>query len=282
MTNSKRARENERRKRAAYERKLAMEAAERKKRWRLAGLITASVLGLGAIVGLILALTSVHGEPQASDTLSATPAPTSGGEEPATAEPSPSATATDDSIVLEDGWQASPAPPDPSYADGRDWTAVMSTNQGDITITLDGANAPQATAAFTKLAQSGYYDGTDCHRLQTDGPYLLQCGDVTGTGTGRVGFVYGPLENVPADGVYRAGDVVMVREADDPESMSSQFQIIWKDSTLPTDSAGGYTVVGKVTSGLSIVEGIAQAGTITGDPDGWPALSVIINEVAVS
>jgi len=43
----------------------------------------------------------------------------------------------------------------------------------------------------------------------------------------------------------------------------------------------GYPVVAKVTAGLSIVEGIAQAGPTTGDSEGWPAVSVIINEVTI-
>ena len=90
-----------------------------------------------------------------------------------------------------------------------------------------------------------------------------------------------PLANVPADGNHGARGVATAPNADEANLMSSQFQIIWEDFTLPEDSAGGYPVVGKVTAGLSIVGGIAQAGTITGDSERWPAVSVIINEVTI-
>lgn len=285
MTNKKRARENARKRQAEYERRQAELAAQRRVRARRAWIVAGCFLGGAAVITLAAIVVTARSQPDASPT--ASPSVTAGSGESQGAYPSesssatPSATASDEGIELSEGWQTSPEPPDPSYADGRDWSAVLHTNQGDITITLDGKDAPQATAAFTKLAQDGYYNETDCHRLTTDGPYLLQCGTASGTGADRAGFTFGPLENVPENGVYKAGDVVMVRDADDADSMSSQFQIMWKDSTLPGDSAGGFTVVGKVTDGLSILGGIAQAGTITGDPDGWPAVSVIINEVTI-
>ncbi len=65
-------------------------------------------------------------------------------------------------------------------------------------------------------------------------------------------------------------------------SMGSQFFVVYEDSQIPADEAGGYSVFGRVVSGLGIVEAVAEAGTITGEPDGRPALSVIVNEVSVS
>jgi len=64
--------------------------------------------------------------------------------------------------------------------------------------------------------------------------------------------------------------------------MGSQFFVVYEDSAIPADDAGGYTVFGHVVSGLGIVDSVAHAGTITGDADGRPALSVIVNEVSVS
>ena len=50
----------------------------------------------------------------------------------------------------------------------------------------------------------------------------------------------------------------------------------------PSDAAGGYTVFGEVTDGLAIVEGVAEAGTLSGGSDGAPAEPVVLNEVTVS
>ncbi len=179
----------------------------------------------------------------------------------------------------------SPSPsrtlPPASLADGRTWTSVLTTSIGDLTIQLDGAAAPQAVANFVSLSQSGFFDGTSCHRLTTaatDGLSVLQCGDPTGTGTGGPGYTWGPIENAPADNVYPAGTVAMARTSGDGSSMGSQFFIVYADSTIPSDSAGGYTVFGKVTNGLSLVQQVGAAGISTDNPPA-PATPVTIEKV---
>ncbi len=82
------------------------------------------------------------------------------------------------------------------------------------------------------LAESGYFDGTSCHRLTTSGIYVLQCGDPTGTGTGDPGYKFGPVENAPTDDVYPAGTVAMARQGGDADSMGSQFFLVYEDSTI--------------------------------------------------
>ena len=157
----------------------------------------------------------------------------------------------------------SSAAPDPALAEGRTWTSVLTTSVGDITLELDGAAAPQAVANFISLADAHYFDSTDCHRLTTldeDGIAVLQCGDPTGTGTGTPGYTWGPIENAPTDDVYPAGTVAMARTGDDGSSMGSQFFIVYEDSTIPADSAGGYTVFGRVTDGLDLVQRVGEAG----------------------
>jgi peptidyl-prolyl cis-trans isomerase B (cyclophilin B) len=166
--------------------------------------------------------------------------------------------------------------PDPSVAEGRTWTGTIVLN-GDITlgIELDGAAAPQATAGWVQDVNDGYYDGKTCHRLATsDGFAFLQCGSIDGTGAPDPAFSYGPIENAPADNVYPTGTIAMARGANDPNSNGHQFFIVTDTTTLGADSAGGYTVVGKVTSGLEDLiqqvtsKGIEQVGTdgVTGPP----------------
>ena len=169
--------------------------------------------------------------------------------------------------------------PDPAVAEGRTWTGTIRTDVGDIGIELDGAAAPQAVASFVSLAQQGYFDGTSCHRLVTGGIKVLQCGDPTGTGQGGPGYSFGPVENAPADDVYPAGTIAMARVPEDPQSMGSQFFLVYEDSTIPADSAGGYTVMGRVTSGLDVITAVADAGVQGGGSDGPPVTGVTIQGV---
>lgn len=154
--------------------------------------------------------------------------------------------------------------PEASLAQGRTWTGTLATSAGDIGIELDGAAAPQAVANFVTLAGEGYFDDTVCHRLVTDGIHVLQCGDPTATGSGGPGYAWGPIENAPSDDVYPAGTIAMARIGGDGESMGSQFFLVYEDSQIPPDTAGGYTVFGRITSGLDVVTAIADAGTQDG------------------
>lgn len=169
--------------------------------------------------------------------------------------------------------------PDKSLAQNRTWTAKLITNKGDISMTLDGAAAPQAVANFVTLAGQGYFNSTKCHRLVTTGIHVLQCGDPTATGTGGPGYSWGPIENAPANNVYKAGTVAMARQSGNGSSMGSQFFLVYADSTIPSDSAGGYTVFGQITSGMDVLQAIADAGTVTVGTTTAPASDVIIEGV---
>ena len=106
---------------------------------------------------------------------------------------------------------------------------------------------------------------------------MLQCGDPAGDGTGGPGYSYGPVENAPADSVYPAGTIAMARQQQNGYSQGSQFFIVYEDTTLTPDEAGGYTVVGRVTSGLDELKaGVTDAGTADGGTDGAPAVPVTI------
>ncbi len=180
-------------------------------------------------------------------------------------------------IALNTGAPA--AVPDASLAEARTWTGTVTTNVGDIGIELDGAAAPQAVANFVTLAKEGYFDLTKCHRLVTTGIHILQCGDPTATGTGTPGYSWGPVENAPSDDVYPAGTIAMARVGGNGASMGSQFFFVYADSSIPSDSAGGYTVFGRVTSGLDVLQAIADAGVKVVGNDTAPASDVIIEGV---
>lgn len=232
----------------------------------------------GGIVGLLLVGVAVTGVVLVSS-----------GDDDTAADPTATATATQDETAATDGSTTDGSTaartgndgevPDPELAEDRTWDGTITTNQGELGIELDGEAAPQAVANFVTLAAEGYFDDTSCHRLTTSGIYVLQCGDPTGTGTGSPGYSWGPIENAPDDDVYPAGTIAMARQGGNGESMGSQFFIVYEESSIPSDDAGGYTVFGQITSGLDVVQAIADAGVEGGASDGTPATSVIIEGV---
>ncbi len=195
-------------------------------------------------------------------------------------------------VTAPDSPQQFDAVPDQGLAEGKSWTLEMKTSCGDIQITLDGKAAPQAVSSMIQLARDGFYDGSPCHRLTTAEQFeLLQCGDPTGTGTGSPGYSYGPIENAPKETsekngaeyrTYKAGTVAMARAGGDGESMGSQFFLVYGDTDIPDDAAGGYTVLGTITEGLDVVKKVAEGGVSGGGGDGAPVSAVSIVSTSVT
>ncbi|MFT4186777.1 MAG: peptidylprolyl isomerase [Micrococcaceae bacterium] len=167
--------------------------------------------------------------------------------------------------------------PSKKIAENKELKGTMVTNLGTISMTMDGKKAPQGVSVFKDLADKKFFNGTKCHRLVTESIYILQCGDPNGDGTGGPSFEWGPVENAPANNQYKAGDIAVARHANDANSQGSQFFIVYKDSKIPADSAGGYSVIGKVTSGLDLIQKAAKQGTKDGSNDGTPKQEVKID-----
>lgn len=170
--------------------------------------------------------------------------------------------------------------PDPSLSEYRVWTGEITFNDTTpVGIQLDGTLAPQAVAGFVQDFGAGYYPGKVCHRLAADLSFL-QCGSVDGAGGADPAFSYGPVENAPADNVYPAGSIAMARQADNGDSQGHQFFIVLADTQLGSDTAGGYTVVGTVTSGLDALAALVASGvdpaTVGADGSGFPLQPVTI------
>lgn len=171
--------------------------------------------------------------------------------------------------------------PAAALAENRVWTGSLSLASAQLDFELYGDKAPQAVANFVSLAQAGFFDTTSCHRLTTEGIYVLQCGDPAGTGAGGPGYNFGPIENAPADDLYTEGVIAMARQGGNGSSMGSQFFIVYKDSTIGSDAAGGYTVFGKVTKNIDAVTKLAAIGTKDGSPDGYPKNPIPLTAVTV-
>jgi peptidyl-prolyl cis-trans isomerase B (cyclophilin B) len=177
--------------------------------------------------------------------------------------------------------------PDAAISECRDWTGQLVINNASLDITLHGNKAPQAVANFIDLANTqGFYNGIGCSRLTTSGIFVLQCGDNKGDGTGGPGYSFGPIENAPladkgSTPTYRKGWLAMARTQNSETSMGSQFFIVYADSKIPNDVAGGYTVFGEVTNGLSGLEPIIKAGTKNGSGDGQPKIATNIKSITL-
>lgn len=176
--------------------------------------------------------------------------------------------------------------PDISLAEARTWNGTMQVGAASLEIELDGELAPQAVANFIDLSAKGFFDGITCHRLTTSGIFVLQCGQSSATSDGGPGYTFGPIENAPAEDFYPKGTLAMARvgalaigaEAA-ATSMGSQFFIVYADSTISSDDAGGYTVFGKITGGLEDLQSVIDAGVVDGGVDGPPALETFLGAI---
>jgi peptidyl-prolyl cis-trans isomerase B (cyclophilin B) len=156
---------------------------------------------------------------------------------------------------------------------------TISTNCGDLVIAANPA-APNTSGTIGWLAQKSFFDNTSCHRLTTQGIFVLQCGDPSGRGTGSPGFSFAD-ENLPKAGsattyVYPRGTVAMANSG--PNTNGSQFFLVYKDSPLPPN----YSVWGTITSGLNWLDKVAAAGVSGGGTDGLPNQAVVISKVTTT
>lgn len=171
--------------------------------------------------------------------------------------------------------------PDKAAASGKTFEAEIQTNCGTITAELFGDKAPQTVASFIALSK-GYYTNTPCPRLVTSGIYVVQCGDPTGTSAGNPGYSFG-MENAPTDAKYPAGTLAMARGSD-PSSNSGQFFFVYQDTEIVDPTGTGYSVFGKVTSGIDILRAVAAKGDdgTSSAGGGSPAQPIGIQKITVT
>ncbi|GAA0522052.1 peptidylprolyl isomerase [Saccharopolyspora subtropica] len=131
--------------------------------------------------------------------------------------------------------------------------ATIVTNHGAIPLTLDRSLAPCTVNSFIHLAKQGFYNGTSCHRIGTEGLQMLQCGDPTGQGSGGPGYAFDD-ETFP-ELRYGRGYLAMANAG--PNTNGSQFFMVFGEAPLSPD----YTVFGTISEeGLKVIDGIARAG----------------------
>lgn len=154
----------------------------------------------------------------------------------------------------------------------KQYSAVLHTSSGDITIELNKGQTPVTVNNFVSLARKGFYNGTIFHRVING--FMIQGGDPVGDGTGGPGYRFA---DEPFTGDYTRGTVAMANAG--PNTNGSQFFIMHQTNALPKN----YTIFGHVTAGMNVVDDIAEAAVTVsamGEPS-KPVKPVTVNGVDV-
>jgi peptidyl-prolyl cis-trans isomerase B (cyclophilin B) len=167
--------------------------------------------------------------------------------------------------------QVSLKAPKQTLKPGEEVTAVVQTSCGTFDIALDTKQAPKTANSFAYLSEEGFYDDLTFHRIVPG--FVIQGGDPLGTGTGGPG--YSVDEKPPADLAYTKGTVAMAKSSAEPPGRSgSQFYVVTgADAGLPPE----YALVGKVDSGMDVVDRIGKLGT----PSEKPKQTVLIEKITI-
>lgn len=155
---------------------------------------------------------------------------------------------------------------------------TMATTIGDFALSLDAAGAPCTVNSFVSLAEQGYFDQTQCHRLATS-ISILQCGDPTASGFGGPGYSF--ADELTGDETYAAGTLAMANSGADTNG--SQFFILYGDAPSLT-AKPDYTIFGTVDDAtVQAISEAAEAGTDDANApgDGTPLTEVAIESVTV-
>ncbi|KOG32236.1 peptidylprolyl isomerase [Streptomyces resistomycificus] len=246
-------------------------AARRKARMRNS--VIASVLGV-IVIGSVALYTT--GALKNDDKTNAS-AETTPSAEPTSKAPDPCEKAAAGKVKTAT-WKKEPAV---TIDKSAKYTLKLATTCGEIDVAMKTSAAPHTVNSFNFLAGKGYFDHTKCHRLTTNGIYVLQCGDPTGSGSGGPGYTI-PDENLKdkslKGNIYPAGTVAMANTGQ-ANTGGSQFFLVYQDSQLPPS----YTPFGTISeAGMKVMKKIAAAGESTGAGDGAPNATVVINKATVT
>ena len=163
-------------------------------------------------------------------------------------------------------------PPEFSIDVNKTYTAEINTTSGLMTVELFTDIAPNTVNNFVALSEDGYYNNIIFHRVIKD--FMIQGGDPSGTGHGEMGkypgYEFGDELNNPMP--YEKGILAMANRG--PNTNGSQFFIMHSDYPLPYQ----YTIFGKVTQGLDVIDQIAMVETDASDK---PLSDVIINSITI-
>jgi cyclophilin family peptidyl-prolyl cis-trans isomerase len=243
----------------------------------------AIVVVAAAIVAGSVALLSGGGSTPTTSTTSPTTPPSTTSTTAASSAADKAAQAKADEASVAAGCPASPSapantltwasPPPMTIDTAKTYTAVVTTDLGPFTITLDPKKAPMTVNNFVFLANQDFYHCVIFHRVIPG--FMDQTGDPQGTGTGGPGYSFADELPAAASPQYPIGSVAMANSG--ANTNGSQFFIVTgsQGEGLPPQ----YSLFGQVTAGMDIVMTINQQGTPEGVP---PAVTHRILSTTVS
>ena len=167
---------------------------------------------------------------------------------------------------------------------GEKYMVTLNTSLGLIELALDAENAPNTVANFVKYVEGKNYDGTLFHRVIPN--FMIQGG---GMRTGLIEIpTLAPIENEATNGLKNLRGTIAMARTQDPHSATAQFFINLKDNsfldhTEKSTAGWGYTVFGQVSSGMDIVDKIAEVETgSVGHHENVPLEDVVIDQALLS
>jgi peptidyl-prolyl cis-trans isomerase B (cyclophilin B) len=139
---------------------------------------------------------------------------------------------------------------------------TLTTSKGDIVLELNAEKAPKTVKNFLAYVKSGHYNGTIFHRVING--FMIQGGGFTADMNQKA--TQAPVENEAGNGLSNARGTIAMARTSDPNSATSQFFINLVDNgsldrSSPRGDGWGYTVFGKVVSGMDVVDAIAKVPT---------------------
>lgn len=264
--------EKRQRQKAGRQARLQAEQKARKRKQNIRRLVTllvvaAVVIGLSYLIFKPSSSKSSSTSTTGPSTTKPAPAGGSGNTSPSAITTSADCPANLSATLNKPSYSAPPMTIDPS----KTYTATVTTDVGTFSFQLDPKTAPKATNSFVYLADHHFFDCIVFHRvIQT---FMDQTGDPTGTGSGGPGYQFTEAGPASASPQYPLGSVAMAN-ADNPPTTrpttnGSQFFIV----TGPEGEslAADYTLFGRVTSGMDVLQKINADGSAATSSAGTPA-----------
>lgn len=143
----------------------------------------------------------------------------------------------------------------PTAIASEDTSVRIATSKGDMVVALDADRAPKTVANFLAYVDDGFYDGTIFHRV-IEG-FMIQGGGLDADMNRKA--TRDPVENEARNGLENSRGAIAMARTQALDSATSQFFINHRDNPRLDDML--YTVFGRVTAGMDVVDAIAQTPT---------------------
>jgi len=168
-----------------------------------------------------------------------------------------------------------------AMAQGNAPAVKFQTTMGDFVVEVYPDKAPKTVDNFLQYVKAKHYDGTIFHRVINN--FMVQGGGYTKTYSEKP--TRPPVVLEASNGLANTLGTIAMARTNDPNSATAQFFINVKDNAFlnakgPSD---GYTVFGKVISGMDVIEKIKTVSTGSGGmfPSDVPATPIVINSATL-